>query len=858
MELHALQPGYLLAEYRIEKLLGEGGFGLTYLAFDTHLEKKVAIKEYMPSDFCVRQNSTTIVAKSEGAKTDYDWGLNAFITEAKTLAKFDDTNIVRIYRFFKKNGTAYLVMEYCEGGCLSKRFSESKPMSEKQVRELLSPIMNGLQLVHDGGVLHRDIKPDNMMFRGDGTPVLIDFGAARQLVVSKSKPITALLTPGYAPIEQYGSKADRLGPWTDIYSLAAVAYSCLTGKVPPDASDRVIEDEIESLAHSPTASSFLKSLDKALSVQSINRPQNLGDWYAEWGNEAHGRKKSKPQSAPGLDDFRELDDMIEMAGADSVITSNEMKMLLNKATQLKLDNTKAQSYIIQKVQQHGWKIESEQAPYRTENINSSTDNFGDIFEDTISQDSKKGGDLRYSHELTLEESFKGQLVNIRIPTLVGCDTCNRVGSEKNLRPKNCVTCHGQGRTEITKTLSVKIPAGVVTGDRIRLSGQGDAGVNGAETGDLFVEIDLLPHDVFSVKDHDLYADVYLNDKNLKVTQSFTFDALGGRLNVKLPKGYMEGQQIRLVGQGLYFGTGKNQWGDLFLSVYPGKAPETASPVLIEVEANSPALANGVLQENIGLETQGGVLTPLAEKGTSLQSGVSQIFSTAEDNQHTVSIKLFRGNATTVAEATSLGTFDISNIVPAKQGVPQIEVALLAKDNDFYLRVSDEGGAALTVSSENRAETQSAESNGSSLDGYMPVQEFANKKGLAAEKVIAMIKDGFYHGKKKDLDWYVSVSELSGEQAVPDNKNENIGFRWWQIWGWLGLTLGNVVIFGALMQEIEIFVVMVMLNTVLSSMILRFNKYAFLVATILTLNPIILIVNGIYLKHRWHHPKVNKS
>jgi serine/threonine protein kinase len=124
MELHALQPGYHLAEYRIEKLLGEGGFGLTYLAFDTHLDKKVAIKEYMPGDFCVRQNSTTIVAKSESAKTDYEWGLNAFITEAKTLAKFDDPNIVRIYRFFEANGTAYMVMEYCEGGCLSNVFQK--------------------------------------------------------------------------------------------------------------------------------------------------------------------------------------------------------------------------------------------------------------------------------------------------------------------------------------------------------------------------------------------------------------------------------------------------------------------------------------------------------------------------------------------------------------------------------------------------------------------------------------------------------------------------------------------------------------------------------------------------------------
>jgi serine/threonine protein kinase len=339
MELHALLPGYHLAEYRIEKLLGEGGFGLTYLAFDTHLDKQVAIKEYMPGDFCVRQNSTTIVPKSEAAKTDYEWGLNAFIIEAKTLAKFDDTNIVRIYRFFKENGTAYLVMEYCEGGCLSERYSQSNPMSETQVQQLLSPIMNGLQLVHEGGVLHRDIKPDNLMFRGDGTPVLIDFGAARQLVVSKSKPVTALLTPGYAPLEQYGSKADRLGPWTDIYSLAAVAYSCLTGKVPPDASDRVIEDEIETLAQSSDASNFLKSLDKALSIQSINRPQNLTDWYGEWKDESQvptePEEKPTPEPTPKPEQNAELkqsDDVIEMAGADDAKAAIEEESLRSEAT----------------------------------------------------------------------------------------------------------------------------------------------------------------------------------------------------------------------------------------------------------------------------------------------------------------------------------------------------------------------------------------------------------------------------------------------------------------------------------------------------------------------------------------------
>ena len=344
MDLHALQPGYQLGEYRIESLLGEGGFGLTYLAFDTHLDKQVAIKEYMPSDFAVRQNATTIVPKGASATLDYEWGLDAFINEAKTLAKFDDPNIVRIYRFFKENGTAYMVMEYCEGGCLSERFSKTKPMSEAKVRALITPLMNGLQLVHDDEVFHRDIKPDNIMFRLNGTPVLIDFGAARQIVGMKSRSITTIVTPGYAPIEQY-SKKGKIGPWTDIYSLAAVAYTCLTGSAPEDATDRIVDDEIKPLANGSSASGFLHAIDKALSVKSSMRPQDLSEWYAMWGDE----------STSG-EDYSQLDDMIEMAGADGVITPNELQALSSKAEKLGLDAVKVQTYIIAIAIKHGWKI----------------------------------------------------------------------------------------------------------------------------------------------------------------------------------------------------------------------------------------------------------------------------------------------------------------------------------------------------------------------------------------------------------------------------------------------------------------------------------------------------------------------
>ena len=286
MALHALQADYILGEYRIEKLLGEGGFGLTYLAFDTHLEKQVAIKEYMPSEHALRESDSKIIAKSAAAEIVYKWGLKAFLNEAKTLAKFEDPNIVRIHRFFKANGTAYIVMEYCEGKCLVDRITKDKPMGEEEVKLIISAITCGLQLVHNAGILHRDIKPDNIMFRLDGSPVLIDFGAARQAIGEKNRKITTIVTPGYAPLEQYSSKGS-IGPWSDIYSLSAVAYLCLIGKRPPNIMNRLHDDTIINLNNELGPSDFLKSVDLGLEIQVNNRPKNLLEWSQSWCDLSH-------------------------------------------------------------------------------------------------------------------------------------------------------------------------------------------------------------------------------------------------------------------------------------------------------------------------------------------------------------------------------------------------------------------------------------------------------------------------------------------------------------------------------------------------------------------------------------------
>ncbi|SFM63313.1 protein kinase domain-containing protein [Marinobacter zhejiangensis] len=276
----ALANGSRIAEYRIERLLGEGGFGLTYLATDEHLHKRVAIKEYLPIDFAMRGANAQVLPRTESSRNDFAWGLEAFINEARILAKFHNPYIVQVFRYFEANGTAYIVMEYVEGRTLRATVNDLGELQEAEILAVLLPVMDGLMDVHDAGILHRDIKPENILIRDDGKPVLIDFGAARQALGSKSRSITTVITPGYVPIEQYSTKGN-VGPWSDIYSLAAVAYFCLTRKRPEEASDRALEDHLlpaRDAANGLASPAFLNAIDRGLSVSPQDRPQNLEDW----------------------------------------------------------------------------------------------------------------------------------------------------------------------------------------------------------------------------------------------------------------------------------------------------------------------------------------------------------------------------------------------------------------------------------------------------------------------------------------------------------------------------------------------------------------------------------------------------
>jgi serine/threonine protein kinase len=264
----------------LEGVLGAGGFGITYLARDTHLDKQVAIKEYLPTDLAMRALDGSVVPVATEHEHDYKWGLERFIQEARTLARFSHPHIVRVNRYFEANGTGYMVMDYEKGESLNQLLRRSEPPDEPGLRAILMPLLGGLQAVHEAGFLHRDIKPSNIFLRETGGPVLLDFGAARAAVGGATRSMTAVLTPGYAPLEQYASNA-RQGPWSDLYALAGVLYRAIVGESPPDAVSRLKDDGVPRRLAGATArmsAPFVRAVEWALAVDEKRRPQNVPEW----------------------------------------------------------------------------------------------------------------------------------------------------------------------------------------------------------------------------------------------------------------------------------------------------------------------------------------------------------------------------------------------------------------------------------------------------------------------------------------------------------------------------------------------------------------------------------------------------
>jgi serine/threonine protein kinase len=279
--LKSLPDNFELNEFKLERVLGQGGFGITYLALDMNLIQHVAIKEYYPREFANRDSTFSIHAVgSTEDKDTFAWGLKRFLDEARVLAQLSHPSIISVKRFFEAHGTAYLVMEYCDGKPLDEIIRDHGPLNESELNGILFPLLDGLEHVHERAFLHRDIKPANIFIKRNGNPVLLDFGAAKNEMTSHSKSVTSLATAGYAPFEQYSTKGKQ-GPWSDIYGLAATIYRAISGVKPQDAPDRMLEDTLEPVAELLKGKfnpHLLLAIDRALSIRPGDRPQSIAEF----------------------------------------------------------------------------------------------------------------------------------------------------------------------------------------------------------------------------------------------------------------------------------------------------------------------------------------------------------------------------------------------------------------------------------------------------------------------------------------------------------------------------------------------------------------------------------------------------
>lgn len=282
---NALPVGYRFNEFEIKEVIGGGGFGIVYRAWDHQLERTIAIKEFMPGSLAVRGEDMTLVLRSERFSKAFSAGLNSFIQEARLLARFNHPNLLHVLRFWVQNDTAYMGTLFYSGTTLSN-LREQKPelIDEAWIRRVLPMLFGAIKTIHDEGYLHRDISLDNIQIQDNGLPVLLDFGSARRTIGNLSDETETMLRPGYAPIEQYtDDNESEQGPWTDIYALGAVLHTLIVGAPPPVSVVRSIQDTYKPLAALQPAGyslSLLQAVDRALALRMEDRPQSIDEFAA--------------------------------------------------------------------------------------------------------------------------------------------------------------------------------------------------------------------------------------------------------------------------------------------------------------------------------------------------------------------------------------------------------------------------------------------------------------------------------------------------------------------------------------------------------------------------------------------------
>lgn len=300
-----LPAGFRLQEFVIEGLIGEGGFSIVYLARDTRLQRHVALKEYIPTSLALRDTDHHVRVRLQEHRRTFELGLRSFVNEAQLLAAFDHPSLIRVYRFWEENGTAYMVMPYVQAPTLKHWLTVHRaPLDEAWLRTLFLSLIDALELIHADRCYHRDIAPDNILLLGDATaaprPLLLDFGAARRMISDATQTLTVMLKPGYAPIEQYADNGGaRQGPWTDIYALCSVMYAAIMRKAPAPSVSRIIDDEVVPLSriaaglYSPQ---LLSAIDAGMAVRPEQRPQSAAALRALLTSEAAATSVHEPPS----------------------------------------------------------------------------------------------------------------------------------------------------------------------------------------------------------------------------------------------------------------------------------------------------------------------------------------------------------------------------------------------------------------------------------------------------------------------------------------------------------------------------------------------------------------------------------
>lgn len=279
----ALQPGTILdGKYRIERILGSGGFGITYQAYDIRLAAPVAIKEYFPSQFGIRDATYSVRPRVNGDRNMFDRLRSSFLREARTLNQFDHQAIVRVFNVFEAYGTAYMVMKYESGPSLKSWLADlGRLPTQAELDRLTAPLLDALEMMHAAEFLHRDIAPDNIIVRADGTPVLLDFGASRRVMGEMTGTLTGVVKKGYSPQEQYAVDGRSQGPWTDIYALGATLYRCISSETPEEATERMLDDKMVPAAEVGAGRyrpAFLAAIDAAITLRPRSRPQSIAAW----------------------------------------------------------------------------------------------------------------------------------------------------------------------------------------------------------------------------------------------------------------------------------------------------------------------------------------------------------------------------------------------------------------------------------------------------------------------------------------------------------------------------------------------------------------------------------------------------